>query len=302
MRVKLPSNMLTRDQLIDLIDKHDLTEHKDFILQHSKPAIHITREYVPDENDLPIGTSKIGGNPDLPADFMWQYYKGNPLTFLAQIKLSDVKPYDVDDVLPDSGWLYFFYEIDKSPWGEANQKDGWQVVYIEDESIPLHRINHPTSQGEYFRIQALSSFKLSYSELWTVSIADEIWMTLATSTPMHEDPTASKYQEIVDAIEQYAPLHYMLGNAFDLQRDSRKVSQFGANGYIYGTQDYDKNREILEAGIKDWILLFQMESDRDWKHHFNLMFGRSGSVYFMIRKQDLAAKNFANTWLVQQNQ
>ena len=304
--------MLTKEKLIELIDEHQLSDYKDLILEHSKPAIYIQREYVPDEDDLPIGASKIGGNPDLPADFEWRYYNELPLTFLAQIKLSDVAPYDVDHVLPKAGWLYFFYEVEQEPWGSPDQADGFLTFYVEDVKSHLERITHPTLRIQktssfirnydyWIEVQALPPFKLIFSEMITVSNSDEIWDMLATTKPLWENPTAEKYEQLVNRIEEkYSPLHYLLGNPLEIQREPALEAQFGANGYVLGSNIAEEDYEILKSGISDWQLLFQMESDHDDNVNLDLKFGDLGNIYFMIREQDLKAKRFDKVWQIMQ--
>ena len=50
----------------------------------------------------------------------------------------------------------------------------------------------------------------------------------------------------------------------------------------------------IEEGAKDWILLLQLTTleTGDWQW----MWGDCGMLYFYIKKQDLAAKRFENTW------
>jgi len=56
-----------------------------------------------------LGSSRLGGLPDLPAGVDWPTYKdGRPLDFIAQIRLEDAAPCDVDGLLPKKGWLWFF--------------------------------------------------------------------------------------------------------------------------------------------------------------------------------------------------
>ena len=83
-----------------------------------KNEIHI--DYQMTKEPLALGTSKIGGKPHLPKHFEWCYYEGEdydgnwenrPLTFLMQINCEEIKSLDKDDVLPEKGFLYFFYEL-----------------------------------------------------------------------------------------------------------------------------------------------------------------------------------------------
>jgi hypothetical protein len=71
---------------------------------------------TPVTKPIAIGRSKLGGHPDVPADFVWPTATrtGNgksltaPLAFLAQIRLADVARHDRDHLLPASGLLLFF--------------------------------------------------------------------------------------------------------------------------------------------------------------------------------------------------
>ena len=49
-----------------------------------------------------------------------------------------------------------------------------------------------------------------------------------------------------------------------------------------------------------WRLLFQSASISRDKMQPEMMWGDLGHLYFCIKKDDLAAKNFSNVWLEQQ--
>ena len=68
----------------------------------------------------------------------------------------------------------------------------------------------------------------------------------------------------------------------------------GGIGYLYLKKYHD---EIKKAS-KDWILLFQMDTIES--DDYELMFGDCGHLYFWIKKEDLANKNFENIWLILQ--
>jgi len=50
------------------------------------------------------GLSKVGGDPDLPADVKWP---GNR-AFVAQLALAEIEPFDVSGWLPETGMIYYF--------------------------------------------------------------------------------------------------------------------------------------------------------------------------------------------------
>jgi Domain of unknown function (DUF1963) len=97
-----------------------------------RSSIRLRSEPV-DESRIGIGHTKLGGKPDLPRSFDWPRYKDLPHSFISQINLSDVHPYDVDGLLPASGLLSFFYDSRQSVWGFDPAEDGsWAVHYTPD--------------------------------------------------------------------------------------------------------------------------------------------------------------------------
>ena len=68
-----------------------------------------------------VGKSHWWGAPDLPVDMPYPYVVENagtddeyadPLTFICQIRLADIAPFDMQRLLPQTGMLYFFATID----------------------------------------------------------------------------------------------------------------------------------------------------------------------------------------------
>jgi uncharacterized protein YwqG len=57
----------------------------------------------------PVGSSRLGGGPDLPPSFDWPVDKGRPLDFLLQVNLRDVAAHDSTGLFPRAGLLTFFY-------------------------------------------------------------------------------------------------------------------------------------------------------------------------------------------------
>ena len=88
--------------------------------------------------------SKIGGKPDVPKDFEWPVYEGKdfedirkerPLSFIIQINLKDVAPYDKEELLPKQGILSFFYEMRSMDYGyDPANKGCAKVYYFPDEN------------------------------------------------------------------------------------------------------------------------------------------------------------------------
>jgi hypothetical protein len=72
-----------------------------------RPAIRIYTRRVADDA-LPIGASHLGGEPDLPDGSSWPHADGFPMSFVAQLRLDEVAPFDRERELPDAGLLSFF--------------------------------------------------------------------------------------------------------------------------------------------------------------------------------------------------
>lgn len=291
--------MLSKAKLIELIDKHHLSDHKDLILNNSKPGIHIQREYVAYEDTLPIGASKMGGNPDLPANFEWKKYEGAPLTFLFQIRLSDVAPYDVEHVLPKTGWLHFFYYIEWEFSEKSGQQNGWEVHYIPDDNTPLKRTTHPTAEGKYTRIEVLPAFKLMFNEMCTPSKSETLFNQLETAV-FKDRYIALLTFMYVGLLSNDEPLHRILGNPDPIQVDPAEDAETESNRSRFPGEDYSSIYERVKDGFSDWRLLFQVDSDYNETANMDLMFGDGGTLYYMIREQDLKARQFDKTWLVWQ--
>lgn len=61
--------------------------------------------------EVALGESKWWGDPDLPEDMDYPVMNDTPLTFICQIRLRDIAPYDTEGLLPKDGTLYFFAAI-----------------------------------------------------------------------------------------------------------------------------------------------------------------------------------------------
>src|SRR5437660_4671962 len=75
----------------------------------ARPSIRVVTTAA-DESTLRVGASKLGGLPDLPPEVPWPTRRDLPQSFIAQIRLAQVYPYDVQHALPQSGILWFFYD------------------------------------------------------------------------------------------------------------------------------------------------------------------------------------------------
>jgi len=90
------------------------------LLAMAAPMVRIYAKPAEDEA-IPIGASKLGGQPDLPEGVEWPAWH-EPMGFLGQFNLAEVAPHDTEAALPTAGLLSFFFETDGEPlysarWG-----------------------------------------------------------------------------------------------------------------------------------------------------------------------------------------
>ncbi len=103
------------------------------------------------EGKLPVGCSKFLGNPDVWEGFQWPCITVDgeeyDLTFLCQINCAEAAPYDTDGILPKTGMLYFFYDLDEMPW-EPSDPDAARVVYYDGDMNALREMVLIDENGE----------------------------------------------------------------------------------------------------------------------------------------------------------
>src|SRR4051812_7438146 len=80
------------------------------IKREARSSIRLTAHATEHEDEIPIGASKLGGAPDLPAGYDWPLVDQSPLDFVAQINFAETAPYDLDYLLPTSGWFHVFFD------------------------------------------------------------------------------------------------------------------------------------------------------------------------------------------------
>lgn len=142
----------------------ELGEVAEQILQFAKKSIRASA--IPTADDaIQIGQSKIGGTPDVPTDFIWPHTNNNqPLYFLCQLNLAEVKTYDSNNLLPADGLLSFFYDATGQPWGyDPNDGDGFHVFHFTQAPDSLKRMQQPAVLTEY-----IDSAALHFRNEWTL--------------------------------------------------------------------------------------------------------------------------------------
>jgi uncharacterized protein YwqG len=283
---------MTRDELVECIRSSPVSHLEEQIVSRIKPSIRLTTQPVA-MDALPLGATRMGGVPDLPPDVEWPHRGDTPLAFIAQVRLSDVSTLDRDSLLPPTGWLCFFYDAEEQPWGfEPADRDGWRILYFDTLVDHLHRATAPALPED-------SAFR-------ACSVTAEVEDTLADSSALitegvleHMSEDFHAYFHLVEeqSDEEEEGRHRLLGNPDVIQAEMRFICHFVSKGisYLGIFEDDDPTAGALANGADDWILLLQVDTDEDGP---GWMWGDCGHIYYWIRKQDLAQRDFDHAYVV----
>lgn len=135
-----------------------------------------------EQDDIPIGSSKSGGFPDLPPEIEYptmseitddcsnppKTYPESAMQLVAQINLSDVKHLDTDNLLPETGMLYFFWSGEL--WCNDNKNDNYKVIYYNGDLTKLRRTKPAVPYYSKYFEKPFESGKLIFSNDYEYNI------------------------------------------------------------------------------------------------------------------------------------
>jgi len=252
--------------------------------------------------------SVFGGAPLVPAGFVWPTCTPppssdpqnpgvsaprdpvpQPLDFLLQIDLVDLRPFGLAAGLPPRGLLTFFYDTENQPWGfDPADRGGFRVALFEDRHLAVLDPPH----------RALARRGLNFARGETLPhFRSRAYNELAAKVELKDS-----YFELVEELEgqayQGGGRHRLFGHSANVQGDMQLEAQLVSNGVNCGdSSGYDEPRaRSLAPGAADWVLLLQLDSD----DRANIMWGDAGMLYFWIRRQDLAELRFDRAWFALQ--
>lgn len=101
-----------------------------------------------DDAPSTIGASKVGGQPDLPADVEWPREGDEPLAFVAQLNFAEVREADVNQRLPSKGMLWLFSIADGDRAYGYEIDDGTTALIWRPEPGELATRQTPEAEGE----------------------------------------------------------------------------------------------------------------------------------------------------------
>ncbi|MBR2251653.1 MAG: DUF1963 domain-containing protein [Neisseriaceae bacterium] len=240
----------------------------DWLEQNRRPEIRV--HYQMSSGNLPIGASKIGGCPDVPADFVWPYVaceslygdddKPHPLTFMAQFNLAELADCDTENRLPKAGLLSFFYDEESGDWGE--NPDCAKVFYFPPE-MPLVRMPLPFDRAkncddEYIDIGELT---VSFSRQSYVPSQNRAEEAFPDVDIYDELQGTAEYEQFFGEDTRNGCTVKLFGWAEPVQWDMEEECVLRSHNGDW--DDYLDNPEMkaqIDKEKDDWILLFQLDS------------------------------------------
>lgn len=278
-------------KLIKFIKQSDnkLSEvDKEKIIKLIKPAIGISTKKLQSDN-LKIGSSKIGGKPDLPKNISWPKLNDSHLVFCAQYNVSELEKFDVENLLPKKGIFHIFFGINEE-WNEFSMKQNDTKIFFTENTENLERKEYPTS----FNLERIvEPAEIEYFE--SITIPDDENYKLFYFNDKYEDFYFHFYQDteeyIAEELNSFTDnMHQILGEDRSVQ--SSVVYEFSRNELNITDEDYaEKWNEILENS-KTFTNLIQLDC---MDSNTNLSkFGGSGVFYIGLKTKELQDKNFNN--------
>lgn len=281
---------MNRDEALATLAVAGLSRVTDDLPNLMCDAIRLTTSPA-DEGTLPLGATKLGGQPDMPAGTVWPLLKGLPMSFIAQVRLEDAHPYDTARALPPSGLLSFFYDAQQQTFGaDPQDRGGWQVFYSVNtanlQRMPLPP-NLPTS-ARFIACAVAFSSEVTLAQDPKLELPNLSWRP--DELKAYENALATFPTQ-----EDHAAIHNrLLGHPDTLQDDMRQQCQLASNGI---NDPSDPRAAELMKGAMNWRLLLQVDSDE----HAGMRWGDAGMLYYWIEQDALQAHRFDNTWVMLQS-
>ena len=202
-----------------------------------------------------VGSSFFGGWPDLPAPELWPYEGERPMTFIAQLALTDL-PRARGAIWPGGGMLWFFMGIDEPRTGFEGAvlyRDGRRTKSLQRTRLDPEVFDecaqlvppHPLRPKLGIRVAPLSRLR----EL----------------EPLTDEEVEDLYDPLEDLDMSLRPegeVAQLGGWAHDVDDDPETFPVLGARGKLY---DYDwrskpRNKRLVAREAASWQPLFRLRS------------------------------------------
>ncbi|MFK8012961.1 MAG: YwqG family protein [Marinicellaceae bacterium] len=312
-----PIRLTTKASIEKIIQTAKLNKAENQLKQFYSPTVKLTSKtakksswFEPGKRGAPdLAASRFGGWPDLPLDQGWPKWQERPMSFLAQINLSEMHAMNPDIKLPPSGLLLFFigtsneiiedgifdkdyYYTDYMLGSDLKHRGGWKVIYA-DAKVELNRT---TYQGDV--LPELFKPCLLKAKAIARSLPDE-------HSVAYDQLTLSKterdnYNEVLNLLSVENHDNQLMGYPELIQ--STPPELFSASVLsgrpAFSFPEPNSNEQLtLQEKACEWTLLLQLSSD----NNADFLWGDGGHLYFYGNRIEMAKGNFEETWLFYEN-
>lgn len=316
---------MTSDKLMGLIDAADLSSFAEPLQWLMRDSIRLISQKI-EVNQLELGGSRIGGTPDLPANLDWPEWEGHPLSFIAQIRMSDLarvqqvevipKPNTqqpqlfefeaqpvilrgmaliAENILPKSGILYFFSFDDahneRCDW--YVNRNAWRVIYHESEDpegLARRKPSVEAEQKEYLSAQSISFWRET-----TLPPVDAYEIEPLGLTERQLEDYQHLLYDLEEAQFPSSPTHRLLGYPMQIQNNMQEECQLLSEGHYRVT----KTGSIVTVSI-DIAPSSNKLAAPGWKFLLQIENGWGGALYYWLPMAATTQQDFSKSWLVLQ--
>jgi uncharacterized protein YwqG len=240
------------------------------VVRKMLPSIRLAPQPAAEE-ELPLGTSRIGGCPDLPGGTKWPRRRvEGPYRFILQVNLAEVAPFDVAKVLPTTGLLSFFYARNPDEW------PGDYAFIVQAEAKDLRRLRWPRDLPENRRYRPLA---LRPCVEWTVASIQD---------------TGFDGDEVLDS--EFP--HFDFFDEIETQVAQAQGMEPATSSHVSVHRLLGHPRLIHSPGLADGTrLLLQVDSDPPSFRgpdlpRIGLMIGDCGRFFYLTSEGELKSRRF----------
>ncbi|MFJ3667060.1 YwqG family protein [Streptomyces sp. NPDC090106] len=247
-----------------------------------RPCVRLRRA----EGDAPA-VARLGGVPGLPAGVAWPEWPGHgPLSFVASVRCAALPREGLAEEFPREGTLLFFCfdgQADEDAFVSAGDPESWagaQVLYLPEGASALPARTPPGLEA-FPRVDLAAAVGRSAPDLWLPQARRAL---LGDTRPWpHRRDTPAELRSFVRAFGRLRTRigHQIGGHAVPVQGP---VEYEIAAAALDGMHEWGDR--TLDQEARRWVLLAQFDSDRAAKTSW----GDEGTLYWLIRPEDLAAQ------------
>ncbi|HSS60309.1 MAG TPA: YwqG family protein [Candidatus Limnocylindrales bacterium] len=283
---KEPSASLAHQALDGLRDP-SLGRVWDRIVNLARPSARLVRS-----SGL-SGVTRLGGSPLVGPDFRWPLDpSGEPLAFVGQVDLAEIRKVSELGALPATGVLGFFYAARDQPSGyQSSDRQRWAISYSRE---PISVVSSPPGTLGFPEVALNPTGDL------TLPQGDSVDVENLELNPIEADA----YESVLDELRathgagRQLSIHRVGGWPDAIQRDPPIAAQLASNGVDAGdlaVYQLESTEAVLRRRAT-WRLVAQFDSDES----IGMMWGVYGRLYFSMREQDLEQRTWETAWAVMQ--